>query len=43
MPAKCEPRFSLLTSLEYGELYFGDHYAQLHPTPAQAADRARLA
>ena len=33
---RARPRFSLLTCLEHGELYFGSHAASLHPTADQA-------
>lgn len=33
--SKRRPRFSLLTCLEYGEVYFGDHAATLLPNTAQ--------
>ena len=33
---KRRPRFTLLTCLEYGELYFGDHAATFLPSRAQS-------
>ena len=35
-PRKRRVRFSLLTCLEHGELYFGSHAASFHPTADQA-------